>query len=668
MTGRPRPGLWTAATALSAAQGLAVLALAAATGPAGVLLGIAGATAALGLILCAVMAALSSRVARPSYREAARLVAEVSRNLGYEASAAELDAIDGALRSLSGKAALARAAANSAPGSDPLQDSQVFARPPAIRPALTRSGLLDAPGAIDPEPCAGVPREQPSSVGDMIARLRPSDLRWIDASPELQIFLGWPIDGLRSSTFLEVIHADHRDLARAQLAAAAARGDAHGLVFRVRTARGEARAVEVNASARYAPDGSVDHLRCHLDDVTEKLRASRELRRRTKDLLLANGDLLRANRELEELTDRYADLYQNAPAMHFSLDPSGAIIECNLTLLSALGYSRDELIGRPYILLLPEWRRPAFGPAFAGFLATGSVEIESRWRTRAGDLIDVWIKGTAVRSPSGEILHSRSIAQDITARKALESELQEKNARLARAVEDLARKNKELDDFTHVVSHDLQEPLRTLIGFSALLMEDHGEAIGPEGRGHLEFLSQAALRMRGLVRDLLKLSRAGEVASDFGPVDLGAVVDQALADLAGTIAARGAEVAVIRPLPPAWGDRGRLAQLVGNLAGNAVKYTPSGDRPRVEIAASADDSGAVTLSVKDRGIGIDPRHHEAIFQVFRRLHAPDEFEGTGAGLAICRKIAQAHGGRIWVESAVGLGATFFVWLPGPKGG
>ncbi len=528
-----------------------------------------------------------------------------------------------------------------------------------IVPALTRSAIFD--GTSDPLSS----QEFAANACDMIGRLEPHGLKWIDSTAAEQEFLGWPLATLRTLSFPDVVHPDHRELAREQLRAAIAKGEAHGLIYRIRTARGESKAIEVNVGVRYTAAGTVDHLRCHITDVTEKLRASRELRRRTRELLAANGQLVVANRALQEMKDRYSDLYQNAPAMYFSLDESGVIRECNDTLLTTLGFDRESVIGRPYVTMVPEWRRPAFAAHFAQFLSTGRIDVESQWLTADGRSIDVHITGSAVFGPNGEIVRSRSLARDITARKILESKLQENNAQLAQAVEDLARKNQELDDFSYSVSHDLQEPLRTLISFSGLLVSDYSNRLDGEGREHLRYVLEASTRMRALVKDLLALSRSGRAAGGFARIDLGEILAEVRNDHAAMIAAKSGELVIAPNLPPVWGDRDRIARLIGNLVSNGLKYHKPGDRPRVEVSATAEPDGSVTIAVKDRGIGIDPKFHERVFGLFRRLHARDEYEGTGAGLAICRKIAVAHGGQIAIDSEVGAGATFTVHLPGP---
>jgi PAS domain S-box-containing protein len=225
--------------------------------------------------------------------------------------------------------------------------------------------------------------------------------------------------------------------------------------------------------------------------------------------------------------------------MYFSLDMRGHIVVCNDTLLGTLGYRRKALIGQPYVHLLPESRRAQFQERFGEFLRAGHMEVEDQWLKADGSAIDVWITSSAVRDPEGKFLHSRSIAQDVTARKALEAELQEKNQRLARANAELQRRNRELDEFTYVVSHDLQEPLRTLIAFSDFLLKDCGDRLDPAGQEYVRYLVDASRRMRALINDLLTLSRAGKVTGEFGPVPLEEVL------------------AVVRPTSPSWSALGR---------------------------------------------------------------------------------------------------------------
>ncbi len=258
------------------------------------------------------------------------------------------------------------------------------------------------------------------------------------------------------------------------------------------------------------------------------------------------------------------------------------------------------------------------------------------------------------------------MAQDVTAKRRLEAELQEKNQRLAEANEELSLRNRELDEFVYVVSHDLQEPLRTLTAFSDFLLRDYGDRLEAEGQEYVRYLVDASRRMRAMIHGMLNLSRAGKVIGEFTLFDLEELIADIKTDLGELFRSRKAELRIIGPLPRIWGDRDRIGQLLANLITNGIKYNKS-PTPWVEVEATRGIpvrlagrrtrvrhlSLDVTIAVKDNGIGIEPQFHGTIFQLFRRLHTHDEYEGTGVGLAICNKIVQAHGGRIWVESALG---------------
>ncbi len=523
---------------------------------------------------------------------------------------------------------------------------------------MTRSGMFASfPSATDSSDGGQTSEFSPN---DMVCRLDAVSFRWLEASPGAQEFLGWNLDQLRRRSILEPVHPEDRERVEKQLYAALAKGEAHGLILRIKTARGVPKAIEMNLGVRYASDLSISHLRCHITDVTDRVRAERELRLRTRELTRLNEQLREINRELEDLKDRYRDLYQSAPAMYFSLDAEGRFIECNETLLRTLGYHRSALIGRSIERLIPENRRAAAAMKIAEFLRTGMIESEGQWVKASGELIDIWVTGSVVRGSDGRFIQSRSVAQDVTARHRLEAELQEKNERLAGTIEELSRRNKEMDEFTYVVSHDLQEPLRTLTAFSDFLLRDCGDRLDANGQEYVRYIVDASRRMRALIHELLKLSRAGKVTGDFGPVNLEEVVSVVRADLAELIRSKGAEIRVPSPLPTLWGDRARIGQLVANLASNGLKYNQS-PNPWVEVGALPEKPDQeTTIYVRDNGIGIDPQFHTKIFQLFRRLHTREEYEGTGAGLAICSKIVEAHKGKIWVESEPGQGATFYL--------
>jgi len=236
-----------------------------------------------------------------------------------------------------------------------------------------------------------------------------------------------------------------------------------------------------------------------------------------------------------------------------------------------------------------------------------------------------------------------------------EAALAERTAQLERTNRELVVVNAELDDFTHIASHDLQEPLRTLVAFSDLLSKDLGPLLPPRAARDLGFITDAAKRMRTLIEDLLALSRAGRAAQKREKVFLDECAGRALEALAIRVKDTGAEVAR-DGLPDVWGDSTMLTQLYQNLIGNALKFC--GDRrPIIQLTCEQRDGGQI-FGVKDNGIGIEPKYAPQIFEPFRRLHGRAEYEGSGIGLAICRKIVERHGGKIWVESEPGKGAHF----------
>lgn len=228
----------------------------------------------------------------------------------------------------------------------------------------------------------------------------------------------------------------------------------------------------------------------------------------------------------------------------------------------------------------------------------------------------------------------------------------------------LERSNWELERFAYVASHDLQEPLRTLAGFSELLSERYSGRLDGDADEFLGFIRSGALRMQTMVQDLLSYSRVGTHGEPFAAVDCAVLVDEVIADLGAAIEEAGARVSH-DALPTLEADRAQLRQAFTNLVGNALKYRRPGVPPEVRVSAERVE-GAWQLAVTDNGIGIEPQYFERIFVVFQRLHGRDEYPGTGIGLAITQRVVERHGGRIWVESRHGEGSTFRFTIPDSK--
>ncbi len=245
---------------------------------------------------------------------------------------------------------------------------------------------------------------------------------------------------------------------------------------------------------------------------------------------------------------------------------------------------------------------------------------------------------------------------------SLEQKVAERTEELRLANAELERSNRDLQDFTYTVSHDLQDPLRKIHTFGQFLMEDCAEHIPPEGREHLQRMQGAALRMKELIQHLLTLARVGTRGGELVPVEVRQVIDSVLDTLGEQVRECQAEVVVEDELPTVMADAVQLERVFQNLIGNALKFRSPERAPEVTVSAEVDGDYA-TLSVRDNGIGIEERFLERIFGVFQRLHPREQYEGAGVGLALCEKVIRRHGGRIWAESELGKGTAFCFTLP-----
>ncbi|MCI0743252.1 MAG: ATP-binding protein [Gemmataceae bacterium] len=496
--------------------------------------------------------------------------------------------------------------------------------------------------------------------------LLSSSLQWLKTSPALRRWLKPGGGALKGETLYLLVHPDDvNDVDRAFLAASLnkARFQAR---CRIALTATQHRHVLLKVRPLTDANGRVVRYLVRVADATGQVRAEQIIK---KQVSVAQERLVHLEQDLARLKESYRDLYHNAPVMYFSLDAQGRLVTVNDTLLQTLGYERAEVMGRSYTLLWSEGAKER--PSAAAI----EREWETHWRKRDGAQLNVWIRTVPLADDAGRFVRLRGAALDLTDRSRLAIELQARGDELERTNTRLRQINTELEDFNYVVSHDLKEPLRTLQAYSHLLAEDFSSQLGPDGFQYINHMIQASRRLGELIDDLLKLSQAGRFKGAPQEFDLIEVVATVRNDLVGLIQQKEASVLTEGSLPALTGDQPRIAQLLANLVANGLKYNRN-PAPKVVIGqvlgplpASAPvdvDHHHAVIYVRDNGIGIDPKHHQQIFGIFRRLHQTDEFEGTGAGLAICQKIVQAHGGKIWVESQAGQGATFFFTLPRPQ--
>jgi PAS domain S-box-containing protein len=359
-----------------------------------------------------------------------------------------------------------------------------------------------------------------------------------------------------------------------------------------------------------------------------------------------------ADVHLVQMEARYRGLLEAAPDAMVVVNQQGEIVLLNVQAEKQFGYHRDELIGQQVKNLIPDGFAERLTAdalrstedALAQQIGTG---IELIGRRKDESEFPLWMMLSPLISTEGTLV--TTAIRDITTRKEAEAQLKFK-------VEELSRSNEELERFAYIASHDLQEPLRMVASFTQLLSRRYKGKLDSNADEYIAFAVDGANRMQRLIQDLLLYSRVGTTGAKISEISSDDALSKALLNLRSAIAASGA-IVTHTELPSVIADETQLIQLFQNLVGNAIKYQSPGI-PRIHIAAVAMGQHRWEFSVKDNGLGIEERYFERIFGMFQRLHKREEFDGTGIGLAICKKIVERHGSTISVTSEPGQGSTF----------
>lgn len=407
------------------------------------------------------------------------------------------------------------------------------------------------------------------------------------------------------------------------------------LDFRVTLPNGTERILHSRAEAVRGPNGAVLRLTGIVQDVTERRHAEAEIR-------------------------KLSSVVEQVPVSIVITDPSGLIEYVNPFFERITGFSAADVRGQtPRLLRSGRHSAQEYAILWQTILSGQIWRGELVNKTKAGDLLWEAASIAPLRGTDGGIKGFVGIKIDITARKQAEE-------RLAAALEGLKASNRDLERFAYVASHDLREPLRTMSSFIGLLERQLGGTLDADAAEFMGFIKDGARRMDRMITGLLEYSRIGRKGSPPAPASLGPVLAQAIRVLGAAIEESGAVVAVDASIgdaaPVLWMDENEIERLLQNLIGNALKYRAPGVRPEVRVSAAPGEGDTWTVSVTDNGIGIAAKDFERIFGIFQRLHGRDEYEGTGIGLAVCRRIVERHGGRIWVESEPGAGSTFHFTL------
>jgi PAS domain S-box-containing protein len=351
------------------------------------------------------------------------------------------------------------------------------------------------------------------------------------------------------------------------------------------------------------------------------------------------------------------------------LDPDGRIASWNEGAVRMLGYAADEMIGRPLDqLFISEDRTRGLPGEELKRAAVSGHSTDDNWLQRK-DGVCFWASGvtTPLRGPDGALAGFAKVVRDLTERKLAEESLRKANETLEERVRsrtlELELRLRELEGFAGSVAHDLRAPLRTIHRYAETLLLSEPLAAGPgtEADYSIRRILESAGKMDLLIEHLLAYGRVGDAALHIAIIDLGASITAALAAVQGDFEDRGAMVELEEPFPPVLSDREFLFQIITNLISNAVKFVPAAVTPRVRIRAER-RGASVRLWVEDNGIGIAPEHQDRIFLPFERLHASDEYPGTGIGLAIVKRAAERVGGAVGLESQPGRGSRFWVDL------
>jgi PAS domain S-box-containing protein len=369
------------------------------------------------------------------------------------------------------------------------------------------------------------------------------------------------------------------------------------------------------------------------------------------------AQLAEANAERERVRVALSTVVENVIDGIITIDDHGSILSFNAASSTLFGYRLDEVIGQPLSMLIPETNIGGKNAA-GNYVTAGPMKItgdsgrEVQARRKDGTIFPVDISLSPFTVDG--VRYFSGFVRDITKQKQTDESREQ-------LLLELVAKNTELERFAYVASHDMQEPLRMVTNFAQVLVLDYGDVLDEDGKEYLSIISDAAGRMRDMVRDLLEYARLGHEPMKFREVDTALELQHVRENLTSLIADTKA-VITADALPVVHGNGVEVMRLLQNLIANAIKFQPSAQVPHIHISASR-QAAYWLFAVRDNGVGIDPAFLKEIFEPYRRLHSWDTIKGTGLGLAFCWKIVENHRGRIWVESAIGTGSTFFFTLP-----
>ncbi len=393
------------------------------------------------------------------------------------------------------------------------------------------------------------------------------------------------------------------------------------------------------------------------DEIGQLSRAFDQMVVDLKKIMVSRGELEKEiirRKKIEETNLKLSRAVEQSPAVIVITDPEGTIEYVNPAFERVTGYSAQEAIGKNPRILKSGYQPNAFYKNLWDTIKSGKVwRGEFNNRTKSGAVIWEAASIAPIKDDQGNVYAFVAVKEDTTERRHREDHLRRLRA-------ELERSNQELEQFAYVTSHDLQEPLRMIASYTQLLEKRYNDLLDEKGKKYIYFAVDGVNRMQQLISDLLAFSRVGTKDKELIETDLNLVYEKAIKNLEIAIKENNAKI-LCDPLPVVTGDDVQLIQLFQNLVGNALKFHGEA-APEVQIHGQ-DHGNEWLFCVSDNGIGLDEKYKDRIFIIFQRLHTKDEYKGTGIGLAVCKKIVERHGGKIWVESKPGQGAKFYFTIP-----
>lgn len=414
------------------------------------------------------------------------------------------------------------------------------------------------------------------------------------------------------------------------------KGDSNRYELNIVTGEGNTRIIEITGSPNFDPKGNYESSYGVFRDVTEIRQAQNKIK------------------ESEEL---FRALLNNVPLPIFYKDIHGKYQGCNEEFEIFIGMKESEITGKTVFDISPKEIADKYNEKDVE-LFTNQGKQKYLWKTKSksGDTRDVFFHKATIHDYLGNVTGLIGAIVDVTDLKKYEKNLEIQQA-------ELERSNRDLEQFSYIVSHDLQEPLRMVASFTSLLKSKYSESLPGDGLSYIDFAVDGAKRMQEMIQGLLSYSRISTQANPFEITDLNEPIDTALKNLSLKVRESSAVINVQNAgLPKVYADKSQLSSVFLNLISNAIKFSKPDGKINIDISASEKEDGFAEIIVKDNGIGIDKKHFENIFLIFHRLHSQDKYPGTGIGLSVCKKIIERHGGKIRVESEPENGTTFYFTL------